>query len=215
MDITGFSVRNIRNLVSEDGKTGAQSRRSHFNVNAVGANSTESAAAIPNNVHPAEWETTASASIGGGSRKAPKPMEATFITLSEKTDKVKPVKVHSAPSLIRALDDNGRKSVSIRQFSRKSRDTVDVVVNLDQVKELSYPLRYVQDEHIQKLRVSIQRNKFDYCRGVLAVTLQPIVDGPYTTMEETSVDGSVNEHLKPTVSVAFKMDSTGLQRCRS
>lgn len=96
-------------------------------------------------------------------------------TRSEEINKVGPVKTESAASLVSALDHNARKSVSVRQFSCGNHLTADIVVNLDEMSEVPYPLSDVQEEHEQNLRVSVQRNGFGYSRGVHSVTLRNIV----------------------------------------
>lgn len=86
------------------------------------------------------------------------------------------MKINSVASLVSALDDSDEKTVSVRQFDSKNYETVDSIANLDRITEVTYPLQEVQDEHKPKLTVSIQRNGFDYSRGVPTVTLRTNLD---------------------------------------
>lgn len=215
----GICVWDSQKLVLEDGEMRAQSWRSHINVHATGSDSTVSAAAVLSNVHPAEWEAFIPDSTGARSNNAHEQIEVSHNTTSEEIDGVEPtevdnttpeeidgveqMEVHSAASLISALDGDDEKSVSVRQFNHKSFETVDIVASLDQITEMPYPLQEVQDEHKQKLSVSAPQNGFDYGRGVLTVTLQTILDDNDTAIEAFLVDDGVNKRLKPTVQVAL------------
>lgn len=68
-------VRGGQKIAFDDAKTGAQSRKSHNNMDAVGSDPMKSVAAIPCIVHPTKSETSAAASFGGGSTNTPEAMQ--------------------------------------------------------------------------------------------------------------------------------------------
>lgn len=114
-----------------------------------------SAVAVPSYVHLAISEALISVRISEGYTNASEPMEVSDNRHSEKSDKLNPVKMNSAASLVGALDDTAGEFVSVRQFRRENYQIVDVVANLDQIFYVPYKLRKVKDEHKQKLRVSL------------------------------------------------------------
>lgn len=103
MGTAGIYVWERQKLFPDDGKTGAQSRNIHINVDPVGSNLTVSAAAVPRNVHPAISESLVSFRIGEGSTNGTEPTGVSGNTLSEKIGEVRPVKDDSAALLISAL----------------------------------------------------------------------------------------------------------------
>lgn len=107
-----------KNIISEDGETGTQSRKNHINVDFAGPDAKLSAAAVPSNLRPAESETFVSASIVHGSTDAPEPMQVSENLRIEENDEVEPIKFDFAALLFRALQHNARKFVSVCQFSR-------------------------------------------------------------------------------------------------
>lgn len=109
-------------------------------MDAVGFYPKVSAAAAPNNVQQAQLETLAPASIGEMRTNAPEHIEVSDNTLSEETGKVDSVKVDFTASLVSALDENAGAFLPVRHFSRKNYETVDIVRNLDEIKEVPYPL---------------------------------------------------------------------------
>lgn len=116
---------------------------------------------------------------------------------------MKPLKIDFAASLVSALDVYDGKSVSVRQFSRKNNEKVKIVACLDQITEVPYALREVQNKHKYKLRAFVQQDGFDYSRGVLDVTLRTMWDSNGTAIDALLVNNSVNKRLKPTVQVSL------------
>lgn len=82
-------------------------------------------------------------------------------TSLKKIDELEHMKNDPAASLVSALDDNFGNPVSVRHFSRTNYKSVVIFFPIDQITEVSYPLREVQDEHERKFCVSIQRNGFE------------------------------------------------------
>lgn len=82
-------------------------------------------------------------------------MEVSDNMPSEIVGEAEPVKVDSAGLLANALDDSTRKFLSVPQLIHENYQTFGTVTNVDQIREVPYSLRDVQDEHNQKRRISI------------------------------------------------------------
>lgn len=77
------NVCDSRMLVSENGKTSAQSAKTHINMNANDPDRMVNAAAVPRSVHPAKFKTPVPAIIGLVITVAAKPLTVSNNTPSE------------------------------------------------------------------------------------------------------------------------------------
>lgn len=98
------------------------------------------AAIVLSNVHPAESERYVLARIDKESTNAFKPTEVLENILYEKIGAVRSIKVDCSDSLVIGFDDNGGKSLSVRQCRGKNSDIVEIVVFLDYITEVPYLL---------------------------------------------------------------------------
>lgn len=170
---------------------------------AVGSDSMASGTAVPSNVHLAEFETPVPVSIGQWSANASKPMEVPDNTPSENIDEVEPLEVDSDTSLVSDLSENDEKFVSVHKLRRENYQRVNIVINLHQATEVPYPLREVQVDHKQKLRVSIDRNGYDCTKNVSNINFRTILDGNANEIEALLLDYGVNESWKHAIQVTF------------
>lgn len=136
----------VGNCFSEDDETNVQGPKIHINMDSAGLCLTASAAAVPRNTHPVESETPVPASAGKERNDVSKPMEVSSSTFNEGFDEVEPENAYSAASLVNSLNDNAGNSLYVAQFSCKIYQ--EFVANLDQITEVSCPLRDLQDKHL-------------------------------------------------------------------
>lgn len=111
----GISVPDSRKLVSKDGETGAQCRKSRINTGAYGPDTLVSAATVPDRVFLSESETHVPGSIADRSINAFDQNKVSENTIFAETSEVKPVKYDFALSPVSSSVDNAGKSVPVRQ----------------------------------------------------------------------------------------------------
>lgn len=68
-------------------------------------------------------------------------IEVSGNTPSKDTDKAEPDRLDFAAFMVRALDDNAEKSVSVLECSRENCQRVIIVGELDQITDMPYPLQ--------------------------------------------------------------------------
>lgn len=98
---------------------------------------------------------------------------------------------------------NAEKSVPDCNFYRKKYELVGIVINLDKISGVQYPLKNVREKRKKILKALIKCNRFAYAKDVLIISLRITLNGDGKSIETLLVDDVVYKYSIPSIQVAL------------
>lgn len=167
-----------------------------------------SATFTPSDVHPTESghpvPESGSQSISGAEEVTQ--MEVDTTGKISYSDDVQPMEVYPAVSWTSTTDEEAQRSVPASNFSSTNYESVEIVENIGQIREVPYSFREILERHKEKLRIFINRRGLDYTGDVLTVTLCITPKGDNKSVEALLGADSIHKRLKTLIQVVMDVE---------